>query len=358
MEVSPSKEKIVTKWRAANQNPTDRDIARREVLLSNLSSDAKLFAVAVIEFGGMEVPIALPRREAQIILSKSKDGFASAAEKFGEWLHAEVDKGESGQKHRYRILQNVLAPAEKAACSSGRFSEDLGKKAACPTGRSDEKAACPTGRFLIDRGDKSSQSKGGVVFFAETATTTGVSDGERTSAKTPQPGEPDSRQIESVKHISTNSNSDESARGLNGAPANDWRERLANSGRPVADTPSRPGKWGARDPFGLNPLTKPAEASVGWREDGRLWVANGFSAELSSILPEGQDLQINLDAVAQYVPGYETGIGLMKAVRTQIVRRAETIKRIDQDKERRYGSKRAKMSNEELAARIEALKGT
>jgi hypothetical protein len=76
----------------------------------------------------------------------------------------------------------------------------------------------------------------------------------------------------------------------------------------------------------MNPLNAKADADASWTSDGRLHVVNGFSAELSGILPDGSDLQTNLDAIAQYVPSYETGIGLVKAIRTQIVRRAESFK--------------------------------
>lgn len=308
--IEATREKARARWRAANPNPTPRDIARMEALLSDMSSDAKLFAVAIIELGGLESgPVSMPRREAQILLSKSKDGFASAAEKFGEWAHAKVDKGEAGKKHRYSILQNVLdfseknrpapqASSKKPACSSGRFLED---EPACPTGQSPQKRPAGRATSPIGRGDNPDKSQKGGVVFTETATPNEGNGSGRALTPTPTLPSPDP----------DIPNPDITARECIGAGAS-----------------KRPGKYGPRDPFGLNPMTREAKTSVFWGDDGRLHVMNGFAAELSSILPEGEDLQISLDAIAQWVPIYEDGIGLMKAVRSQITKRAQDLKRL------------------------------
>jgi hypothetical protein len=177
----------------ANPNPTPRDIARIQVLTSDMPADAKLFAVAVIELGGVDGdPISMPRSEARVLLSKSKDGFASAAEKFGEWEHAKVEREGRGKKSRYSILQNVLdshekkrpapqASLKKVACSSGHFS---GNEVACPTGQLPQKRPAQRATSLKDRGDIQLNSEGGVVVFGEDATPNEGNGGGRELAPT------------------------------------------------------------------------------------------------------------------------------------------------------------------------------
>jgi hypothetical protein len=302
MELSPLKEKILARWRDANPSPTDRDIARIGAMISDMPSDAKLFAIAIIELGGLgSDPIPMPRSEAQILLSKSKDGFASAAEKLGEWVHAKVDKGGGGKKSRYSILQNVLDPQKKAACSSGRF---YGNEPACGAGHFPQNRPVGQATFLKDRGGNPDSSQKGGNLVREVAT---PNEGIGSDGPIPRP-----QPLESP-------NPDLSKSDLMRANP-DFARALTNE---------RPGKRGPRDPFNLNPMTRKAEESVWWDSvDGRVHVTNGFAAELASILPEGEDLQINIDAVAQWLPKYESGIGLMVAVRSQITKRSQDLKRM------------------------------